>query len=64
MIINPFALLAYGLFLLVALIVNLLYIFQVFKYRLPGDASLSVLTLHIILVLTVIFTSSFYLFSH
>lgn len=64
MTINPFALLAYGLFLLVALIINLLYVFQVFKYRLPGDASLGVLSLHIILVLTVLFVSSFYLFLH
>lgn len=45
---------AYSVFLLIILIINLLYFFQVFKYRLPGDLSLPLLTIHIILMLVII----------
>lgn len=52
---NTLVYLAYGIFLLVILFVNLLYFFQVFKYRLPGDASLLVLGVHVALMLLVLF---------
>lgn len=58
---NSYVLIAYGIFLLVILLVNLLYFFQVFKYRLPGDASLLVLGIHVALVLTVLFGSSIFI---
>lgn len=55
MVINSFVVAGYAVFLLLILIVNLLYFFQVFKYRLPGDASLTVLIIHIALMLAVLF---------
>lgn len=54
-------LIAYGAFLFVLLIINLLYFFQIFKYRLPGDASIPVLVIHLLLLVTVLVASSFYL---
>jgi hypothetical protein len=51
---NQYVLLGYAIFLILMLLINLLYFFQIYKYRLPGDASLPVLTLHIVLILTVI----------
>lgn len=56
--INDLIAIGYGFFLLVILIINLLYVFQVYQYRLKGDASIMVLAVHIIIVLTVIFASS------
>lgn len=56
-------LIGYGIFLAFMLIINLLYFFQVFTYRLPGDASLKILTIHLVLLLGVIFISSIMLFS-
>jgi len=58
---NGYILLIYALFLLFTLVVNLLYFFQVFKYRLPGDASLTVLSAHIILMLLVLFGGSLFI---
>lgn len=56
---NPsLILVGYGVFLLLVLVVNLLYFFQVFKYRLPGDASLIVLGIHVALMLAVLFVGS------
>jgi|GEM_PF-1579497 len=54
-------LLGYSLFLAVMLLVNLLYFLQVYKYRLPGDASIIVLTIHIILLLSIIAATTFYI---
>lgn len=51
------ALIIYSGFLLVILLINLLYFFQVFRYHLPGDASIPVLIVYVILVTTVLFTS-------
>lgn len=56
-----FILLGYSIFLLLMLGINLLYFFQVFKYRLPGDASGVVVALHLILIVTVLVVSSFFL---
>jgi hypothetical protein len=54
-----FALLAgYSLFLLLILIVNLLYFFQVFQYRLPGDASVRILTFHTIILISILLIST------
>jgi hypothetical protein len=58
MALNPVILTIYGGFLLVLLAINLLYLFQVFKYRLQGDASLLVVFIHISLVLLVLATST------
>ena len=55
------ALSIYGGFLLLILVINLLYVFQVFKYRLPGDASIPILVLHIALIITILIVSSVYL---
>lgn len=55
------ALSIYGGFLLLILIINLLYVFQVFKYRLPGDASIPILVIHISLMVTILVFSSLYL---
>lgn len=58
---NQYVLLGYAVFLFVMLLVNLLYFFQVYKYRLPGDASIPILVIHIILLLTVITATSIYI---
>lgn len=58
---NGLVLTAYIIFLLIILLINLLYFFQVFKYRLPGDASLLVLGVHIALIITVLFGSSLFI---
>lgn len=55
MALNSYIIAGYAVFLLLILFVNLLYFFQVFKYRLPGDASLPVLLTHIILMVVVLF---------
>jgi hypothetical protein len=52
--INQVILIAYAVFLAIILVINLLYFFQVFKYRLPGDASLPVLTVYVLAILFVI----------
>jgi len=58
MLTNNIALAGYAAFLAVILIVNLLYFFQVFRYRLPGDASIPILVIHIALILTILISSS------
>ena len=58
---NEIILGVYAGFLLMILIINLLYFFQVFKYRLPGDASVPILVIHLALVLTILVVSSLYL---
>jgi hypothetical protein len=58
---NSYILIGYGLFLAIMLVVNLLYFFQVFKYRLPGDASIPVLSTHIFLVLLILVFSGIYI---
>ncbi|MEK7535081.1 MAG: hypothetical protein AAB613_02740 [Patescibacteria group bacterium] len=58
---NIVALSVYGGFLLLILVINLLYIFQVFKYRLPGDASIPFLVIHMTLIITILIVSSLYL---
>lgn len=58
---NVIILAVYAGFLLLILIINLLYFFQVFKYRLPGDASIPVLIVHLMLILTILIVSSLYL---
>jgi len=55
------ALLVYSVFLLIILAINLLYLFQVFKYRLPGDASIPILLLHSMLIVVILVGSSVYL---
>ncbi|MEX0594668.1 MAG: hypothetical protein WD157_01030 [Patescibacteria group bacterium] len=56
--INNYVLIGYGVFLAILLAINLLYFFQVFKYRLPGDASIPVLTIHILLIAGILIFSS------
>lgn len=56
--VNLYVLIGYGIFLAVMLVVNLLYFFQVFKYRLPNDNSLPILTVHLLLILTVLIVST------
>lgn len=58
---NPYLLIGYGVFLLLMLIINLLYLFQVFRYRLPGDASLIVVAIHLGLLFTVLTVSTLWL---
>lgn len=58
---NQVLLLGYALFLAVMLAINLLYFYQVYKYRLPGDASPTILIIHIALLLTVITATTFYI---
>ena len=58
---NTIILAVYAGFLLMILIINLLYFFQVFKYRLPGDASIPILIIHLALILTILVVSSLYL---
>lgn len=55
---KDYVLIGYGIFLLIMLGINILYFFQVFKYRLTGDASITVLVFHIILVFSVLLFSS------
>lgn len=56
--VNTYVLIGYGLFLAIMLVVNLLYFFQVFKYRLPSDYSLPILTVHLMLILGILIVSS------
>lgn len=51
-------LIGYAVFLFIMLVINLLYFFQVFKYRLPGDASLGILAFHILLIAGTLVVSS------
>lgn len=61
MSVNEIILGVYAAFLLLILAINLLYFFQVFKYRLPGDASIPILIIHLTLMLTILIVSSIYL---
>lgn len=54
MSVNNFFIAGYVTFLIILLIINLLYFLQVFRFRLPGDVSLTVLVTHIILILLVL----------
>jgi hypothetical protein len=47
-------LLGYAVFLLVMLVINLLYVYQVFRYRIKGDFSYTALTFHLLLILGVV----------
>ncbi len=58
MTLNDWVLLGYGLFLILVLVINLLYFFQVFQYRMPGDASLRVLSVHVLAVMVVLVGST------
>jgi len=58
---NQIALGVYAAFLLLILVINLLYVFQIFKYRLPGDASIAVLVIQIGLIAGILIFSSIYL---
>ena len=61
MLANQIVLAVYAAFLLIILVINLLYFFQVFKYRLPGDASTPILIVHLMLIVTILVFSSLYL---
>jgi len=61
MIPTSYILLGYSIFLLMILVINLLYFFQVFKYRLPGDASLVVTAIHLALIIVILLSSSLFL---
>lgn len=63
MVASNAVLIGYGVFLAIMLGINLLYFFQVFKYRLPGDASMEVLVFHILLMTAVLGASSFLILS-
>lgn len=58
---NQVVLFGYAFFLALMLIINLLYFFQVYRYRLPGDASIPILVIHITLVLAIITGTTFYI---
>jgi hypothetical protein len=58
MSVNTALLAGYGLFLLIILLINLLYFFQVFQYRLPGDVSIKILSLHTILLVSTLVIST------
>lgn len=58
---NQVVLLGYAVFLAVMLAINLLYFFQIYRYRLPGDASIVILVVHITLLLMVITGTTFYI---
>lgn len=55
---NDWVLIVYGAFLLLILTINLLYFFQVFQYRLPGDASIKILFVHLALIVAVLIGST------
>ena len=59
--INQIVLLGYALFLAVMLTINLLYFFQVYRYRLPGDASVGIMVIHIILLLMIVMGTTVYI---
>lgn len=54
MTVEQIVLLAYAAFLAIILVINLLYFFQIFKYRLPGDASLPLLILYVLATVTIV----------
>ncbi|MEX1051820.1 MAG: hypothetical protein WEC83_00310 [Patescibacteria group bacterium] len=58
MVASNAVLIGYAVFLFIMLVINLLYFFQVFKYRLPGDASIGVLFVHIVLMASVLTAST------
>jgi hypothetical protein len=59
--INQIVLLGYALFLAVMLLINFLYFFQVYRYRLPGDASVGIMVIHIILLLVIVMGTTIYI---
>lgn len=58
---NPIVIAVYGLFLLVILAINLLYFFQIFRYRLPGDASVFIVIGHLSVMLFILFAGSIFI---
>ena len=63
MLSSQIALSVYAAFLLLILVINLLYFFQIFRFRLPGDASVPLLVVHLGLVMTILIISGIYLTS-
>ena len=58
---NNIALGIYAGFLLLILVINLLYFFQIFRFRLPGDASIPLLVVHLGLIVTILIFSGIFL---
>jgi len=58
MSIDTLILLIYSLFLLFLMVINFLYFYQVFQYRLPNDASLKVLAFHTTSMVAVLVVSA------
>lgn len=54
-------LIGYGIFLIIILGLNLLYFFQVFRYRLRGDASLLAMIIHVILLLATVILGAWFI---
>jgi len=50
---RQYLLIGYAIFLLIILILNLLYFFQVSRFRLKGDASFLALMIHILLMIVI-----------
>lgn len=47
---NPLVMAVYGLLLFAILAVNVLYFFQIFRFRLPGDASAFIVIGHVLIL--------------
>jgi len=51
---RQYLLITYAAFLFVILIINLIYFYQVSRFRLKGDASFLALTIHLLLMVAAI----------
>lgn len=51
---SPIVTAVYGLILALILLVNILYFFQIFKYRLPGDASIFIVIIHVAVMIFIL----------
>ena len=54
MAINPYLFGIYGIVLTIILVINFLYFFQIFRNRMPGDASIPILIVHIALMVFIL----------
>ncbi len=61
MSVYDYSLIIYGIILLGLLIVNFLYFFQIFRNRLPGDASLVAVVIYLALIVFTLFIGGLFM---
>ncbi len=61
MTVYDYSLIIYGIFLVILLVINLLYFFQIFRYRLPGDASLWMVSIYLAVIIFTLFVGGLFM---